>query len=272
MDVREKIERMMITHVFLPMARARGFYRKGGVPQKLSEGRIMRIAGKEVKVACDAIEGSDMVRIANAQSGNLDLSSYDIPRPVWKKVNLVNNAAEQQLLMNLESDGKVPLEMVLDMMGLDAKTVKRKLKEQESTVFDPVYRQIREELGKMEGVREQVLGGTKVENWEKPDEGLEETAPGAMSPSFKKKPPMSMGGGGAGPSPEKKDKPKLPSDIGGGAGPAPSPKAPLDVKTPPAAPPGMSPMAPTTGLPPVPIVPGGEKAPGMGSSPEPTGA
>ena len=269
MDVREKIERMMVTHVFLPMARARGFYRKTALEQAKTDSRIMKVAGQDLRIEGTNVPGGDMFRIANSRSGNLDLSAYDIPRPIWKKVNLVNNAAEQQLLMNLEGDGKVPLEMVLDMMGLDPKVVARKLKEQESTPFDPLYRQIRDELGKLEGVREQILGGSKVEEWTKPDEGLEETAPGAMSPSFKKKPPMG-GGAGGGSSPEKKDnKTKGPLDMGGGPGPAPAPKAPLDVKTPPAAAPGMSPMTPAMGLPPAPTAPGGEKAPGMGGATPP---
>jgi hypothetical protein len=233
---------------------------------------MMRVAGKDIEVAGTQVEGSGTFRVANSHSGNLDLSSYDIPRPIWKKVNLVNNAAEQQLLMNLESDGKVPLEMVLDMMGLDPKTVRRKLKEQESTPFDPIYRQIREEMGKMDGIREQVLGGIKLEEWEKPDQGLEDADPGAVAPSFKKKPSMGGiggGGGGGASSSDKKDKPKPPMDFGGSGGGSSAPKAPLDIKTPPPASPGMSPMTPATGLPPAPVAPGGEKAPGMGGTPSP---
>jgi hypothetical protein len=275
MDVREKIERMMITHIFLPMARARGFYRKGGEAKaKKMEERFIKVAGKNHKVKFSSFESNEMFRIANTHSGTLDLSAFDIPRPMWKKINLVNNASEQQLIMNLESEGKVPLETVLDMLGLDARAIKSKLKAQESTVFDPLYRDVRNDLGRSEGVREQVLAGTKVEKWSQPESIEEELAVGgpAMPGGPKKGPAAPPGGGGAPPKPKAPEKPKVPGVAPGAApgapagAPAGAPGGMATGPKPPAPFPGaMAPAPAMPALPPLPApISGGEGAPGMG--------
>lgn len=258
MDVREKVERMMITHIFLPMAKARGFYRKAGGKTLDSESNVFKIGNKEIRVK--GSKNGNMFRVANSVSGTLDLSSYDIPRPVWKKVNLVNNAAEQQILLALEGDGKIPLETVLEMMGIDSRTNSKKLKQQEGTVADPLFRRVREEIGTAEGIREQVLSGKKSDEWlsvEVPEEGAPgSSAGGPPKPGKKSLPPM--GGGGGAPSGEKPKMPKPPSDMGGGSMP-PSPP-PVSTPSPAPVPGAMSGMGEVS---PMPTAPGGESAPGM---------
>lgn len=135
-DIRDKIERMLVNMVFLPMARARGMYKKA----KMQDGKMDK-------------------------KSSLDASYFDIPKPIWKKVNLVNNIAEQQLFIALEEQGKIPLSMVFDILGVDSRLVKSKLEEQESTILDPVYRRIREDMAKEKGIREQILAGAKHRQW-----------------------------------------------------------------------------------------------------------
>jgi hypothetical protein len=249
-DLREKIERMMITHIFLPMAKKRGMFRKA--QQKISDdSNLRRIAGKEVK-GTDLGDGN--FRIANSVSGTYDMSSYDIPRPVWKKINLVNNAAEQQLMIGLESDGKVPLETVLDMMGLDSKIIKAKLESQDGTVFDPLYRQIRDEIGKTSEIRKQILRGAKTDEWDLDAAGEGEDSGAGKLPLGKKPLPglgtPSMGGD------KPKDMKKKPVDVVPGGLPTGGKpgSAGVPVKPPPF--PGGK-----TELPPAPPLAGGGTAP-----------
>ena len=254
MDVREKIERIMITHIFLPMARARGFYRKAAmekIAKQAGKGFVKTASGKQVEVAGDKIEGTNLFRIANSVSGNLDLSAYDIPRPVWKKINLVNNAAEQQIVLGLEDAGKLPVESVYDMLGMDPRIIKSKLEAQDGTIFDPLRKQIRDEIAKTGKIRKQVLKGVKTKDWDLDsiDDEMGPQAPAA--PGAAKKPALPPPPSGA-PLPEKgKEKLKAPPPPPGGA--------PIPVK-PPAAPPPKPTTAPVppapAGLPPPPV-PGG---------------
>ncbi len=140
-DLRDKIERMLVNMVFLPMARARGMFKKA----RTGESKLDK-------------------------KSSLDASYFDIPKPIWKKINLVNNTAEQQLFIALEEQGKIPLSMVFDILGIDSRLVQAKMKEQESTIMDPVYRQIRDEMAKEKGIREQILGGVKHDKWINPSQ------------------------------------------------------------------------------------------------------
>lgn len=259
MDVREKIERMMITHIFLPMARARGLYRKGGVAKaKEMEKRLLKTAGgQSITVSGNKIEDSEMFRIANSVSGNLDLSAYDIPRPVWKKINLVNNAAEQQILLGLEADGKLPVESIYDMLGMDPRIIKSKLESQDGTIFDPLRKQIRDEIGKTSKIRKQILKGAKTKDWDldSVDDEAAEGAGGGLGGKQPPKKPMPALPGGPALPPTPKEKPKLPPPPGGGGGGG---APPIPVKAPAAPPP-----KPTTGpIPPAPAGPAPTPAPG----------
>ena len=258
-DIREKVERMLTTHVFLPMARARGFYRKGGKAAAMAmEKKMMKFAsGKSMDVPGSYVENSELFRVANSVSGNLDLSAYDIPRPIWKKMNLVNNAAEQQIMLNLEEEGKIPLEMVFDMLGLDPRVVKAKLEAQEGTVFDSLHRQMRDEIGKTGKIRKQVLMGYKTKDWDidsldEADAGV--PGLGGKPPTGGKKPMMPSLGGDVLPGAPKTKAPSKPPAVGGGdigAIPGgPVGKAPIPVKPAPTAPPpAILPMAPVPAIP-----------------------
>ena len=247
LDVREKIERMMITHIFLPMARARGMYRTSAMDKakKLDKKMVKTAGGKMVEVFGNKVEGTDLFRVADSVSGNLDLSAYDIPRPMWKKINLVNNAAEQQIILNLEDAGKLPTESVFDMLGMDPRVIKAKLEAQDGSIHDPIRRRVREDIGTSAEIRKQVLRGVKTKDWDLNSlDDQEAAAPGAAKPA--KKPLPAPGGGSAAPAPGKPpEKTKTP--------PAP----PIPVK-PPAAPPAkpttptMTPAPPTPPAPPAP--------------------
>ena len=256
LDVREKIERMMITHIFLPMARARGFYRKGGADKaKGMEKKLFKFAGdRKIEVSGNKIENTDLFRVANSVSGNLDLSAYDIPRPVWKKINLVNNAAEQQIFLNLEDAGKLPLESIYDMLGIDPRVIKAKMEAQDGSIFDPLRRQIREEVGKTGKIRKQILKGAKTRDWDldSVDDETDASAPG-VGKGLKK--PAPMPGGGGAPLPEKpKEKPKAVPPLPGGAGAAPIPVKPPAV---PPAKPTTPPITPASPAPAPTPAPGG---------------
>jgi len=165
-DVREKIERMLITHVFLPVARARRMYKKSAKDyfEKLEK----RASDLYYSIYKKSIKKGDIAPhdiYVKANSGLIDISAFDIPRPIWKRINIFNNLTEQQYMMQLENEGKIPLSVVLEMLGLDPEAILEKLKEQESTRFDSVYREIKSELAKSEEIRSQVLAGKKVEEW-----------------------------------------------------------------------------------------------------------
>jgi len=229
----------MITHIFLPIARAKGYYKKG-----------RRTAALEAK---DKKFSSGFSRAASGSASNgVDISAYDIPRPIWKKINLVNNISEQQTLMALEEQGKIPLSTVLEMLGMDPRIVESKLKEQESTQLDPLWRQLREDLGRDKEVREQILRGKKHDEWkvdkDVPLEGGENPAAAGGAP--KKPAPGAPGGAGA-PPPKPGEKPK-PGDPG--AGGTPPSKPPLPPPPPPTAA-GAPAATPPIGAPP-PMPPG----------------
>ena len=253
-DIREKVERIMITHVFLPIARARGFYKKGMHLRAKEQDKMVRIGanGPEVEGAYLDKENG-IYRIANSRHAGLDLSCYDLPRPIWRKLNLVNNLSEQQVLINMESEGKFPIEMIYDMMGFDPKIIKSKLQAQYSTPLDPVWRRIRESIAETKQVRLQVLRGKKPNEWKiEPGQDLEASP---VSPGQAKKPaaPMAAPGGGSSAPAAKpaapKEKPatqqpggftpptKSPTPTMPPAKPAPTntpPVAPLNPTTPPA--------------------------------------
>lgn len=252
MDIREKVERMMITHIFLPIAMARGFYRKAAKDKITKTGnygfKMMKVGGKDVEVAVEWIDkDKDLYRIANNVHAGLDISAYDIPRPVWKKMNLINNMSEQQLLINLENEGKIPLEMVLDLLGIDPRIVKSKLWGQYSTPLDGTWRQIRDEVGKDKNIRLQVLQGKKPNEW-KLEEGQELDVPAPAGAKTQQKPAP-----GGSPSPTGKPAPKKPGDEkkpdqpGGGtppSKPATKPVAPAPAPTETAPAPPIAPAGP----------------------------
>jgi hypothetical protein len=191
-DVREKIERILITHVFLPMARNRKLFKKDAIENiKNWERKASTLYEKQTGKKVRGDKPVPFEYFIKANYGELDISAFDIPRPIWKRINIFNNLSEQQYLMTLEEQGKFPLSMLLEYFGIDPETVMRKLKEEESTIFDKVYREIRSEFGKSDPIRLRILNGEKVSEWiknTKKDKG------GTITP----KPEEGLFGGGLG--------------------------------------------------------------------------
>ncbi len=250
LSVRESMERIMIQQIFLPIAQARGFYKKAYIKtaSKVEKHTIMR-QGKKVEL--DVIwrdKAKGLYTIAHNRHAGLDISAYDLPRPIWKKMNLINNLAEQQLMMKMEEDGKLPLEMLFDILGMDSKTVKKKMYDQESTPFAPLWRKIRDDIAQDPKIRMQVLRGDKPDQWSLPpgEELGAPTAPaGGAAPAAKKpaaapaaapaKPGVAPPKPGAKPAPGGATPPTQP----GGAPPlnvtpqtAPNENQPMDAVTP----------------------------------------
>ncbi len=233
-EIREKIERVLILHVFLPVARLKKMYKGnvGDYMKSLEKNAINYAKSKNIKLGKNGIAPWDIYVKAN--QGKIDISAFDIPRPIWKRINIFNNITEQQNIINLEEKGKIPLSYVLEMLGFDPAIVQKKLEEEESTRFDRVYREVKEELSKTQGIREKILEGKKIKDI------LKETPPDVVS----KEPGTSfgesssgglfgglgdLGGLGGGPAPSTGDlgglpplevpqAPETPSEIGGGLG------------------------------------------------------
>lgn len=240
MDIREKVERFMMTHIFLPIAQARGFY-KSIFKKKTSnqQYKMIRIGKKDVKVPVTWInKEAGLYTISHDRHTGMDLSMYDLPRPMWKKINLFNNIAEQQILLKLEEDGKFPLDMVFDMLGHDPDHVKERLKVQYSSVFDPLWRQVREEVGRDKSIRLQVLEGVKPWDWKKlKDTELDAPATGPTERTKKAPTPTDKVMPGRKPAePKKTDNGK----------PAPEQKTKPSPSAPPSEMPPTGPVSPTT--------------------------
>jgi hypothetical protein len=165
-DVREKVERLLITHVFLPMARNRKLFKKDAAESvKNWERKASALYEKQTGKKVRGDKPVPFEYFIKANYGELDISAFDIPRPIWKRINIFNNLSEQQYLMTLEEQGKFPLSMLLEYFGIEPETVMRKLKEEESTIFDKVYREVRAEMGKSDPIRLKILNGEKTSEW-----------------------------------------------------------------------------------------------------------
>jgi hypothetical protein len=82
--------------------------------------------------------------------------------------------------------------MLLEYFGIDPETVMRKLKEEESTIFDRVYREIRSELGKSDPIRLKILNGEKSSEWLK---STKKGEGGSLSPKSEEGFGGGLGGG-----------------------------------------------------------------------------
>lgn len=264
-DLREKIERFLTTHVFLPMARARRMYKNEKLAKEMEKNMYVYASKHNKKIGANPFENNNIFVEANSAYG---IEAYDIPKPIWKKINVFNNTQEQQLILNLEEKGKLPFDIVLESLGFDPSIIAQKLKEQESTVFDPVFKQIREEMAKSEEFREQVLNGKKYTEWNVPKAKTNKTSqPGSGSSPFGDSGLSDLGsgldlGGGS----------DLLSGLGGGKGfepPTPSMSGGLGGVTPPSGGEGGAPAAEIKpeSLPSLPPMPESLKAPGSENAP-----
>lgn len=71
-----------------------------------------------------------------------------VPGIEWNfKLDLTDNAQKLQYMMQLRDKSGLPMRAICEVMNLDYDNVKRWLKDEEGTVFDPVYQQSRAKRG-----------------------------------------------------------------------------------------------------------------------------
>jgi hypothetical protein len=89
---------------------------------------------------------------------------YILPKFFYtQKLNLMNNSAEQEMLLRLRDKAEIPMEIVADVFGWDLELIKAAFKREQHTELDPVWREARKEASKDARVRNQILDGTKLE-------------------------------------------------------------------------------------------------------------
>ena len=129
--------------------------------------------------------------IAKARNYRDKNGNYILPKFKWKMRNLLNEHAERELFLKLRDKGEIPFKLLAEVLNLDYDKVKADLKEEESSVFDPVYRDVIKEKSKDKGISSAIVEGKRVS--EAIQEGLEKgdriTKPGrpTISDSLKKK-------------------------------------------------------------------------------------
>lgn len=103
--------------------------------------------------------------------------ALDLPRPKWKKLNLLDNQSQQQYMMTLRDKMQLDHKTLMEMFDFDPAVIVQRLKEEEGKIIDPAYIKARATMsGKDEGA-EQILKGAKgsemeVAKVEKPRKGL----------------------------------------------------------------------------------------------------
>ena len=131
---RTLLEKLIREKVFLPIAIAHGFVKR--TEAELAHG----------------------VRTSTPQ--------YYLPRFFYtQRLNLMNNTAEQEMLIRLRDKGEVPLELLADVFGWDLENIRKSFKQEQSTEIDPLWRESKKEAAKDPAIRNQILDGKKVEEW-----------------------------------------------------------------------------------------------------------
>lgn len=82
----------------------------------------------------------------------------------WKQRNLLNEAAERDLLMRLRDKGEIPFKLICDVFNLDYEKIKSDYEKEQATIFDPVYREAVREKSKDKGIINQVILGKSVKD------------------------------------------------------------------------------------------------------------
>ncbi len=118
----------------------------------------------------------------------------DLPRIKWRKLNLLDNTQQQQMMMNLRKDKQLDHASLMEMFDHDPETIVEALKKEESTIVDAAYIKAREAFVKDPAVAEQILRGEKGPKLELESEEDE----GKKKPKGEVTPSSSGGAGGAG--------------------------------------------------------------------------
>lgn len=89
----------------------------------------------------------------------------DLPKFKWAKLNLLDDTSQKQFLVALRQKLEIPHKTICEIFDLDPDEVKQALKDEESTVVDPVYIEARKSATKQPMVLSQVLQGYKTKEW-----------------------------------------------------------------------------------------------------------
>jgi hypothetical protein len=86
---------------------------------------------------------------------------YILPKFFYtQKLNLMNNTAEQEMLIRLRDKMEIPFEIIADVFGWDQENIKSAFTREQHTALDPVWREARKEASKDIRIRNQILDGT----------------------------------------------------------------------------------------------------------------
>jgi methyl coenzyme M reductase subunit D len=91
------------------------------------------------------------------KNGNLILPVFK-----WKQRNLLNEQAERELLMRLRDKQEIPFKLLCEVFNLDYEQVRKDLENEQSTVFDIVYKEAIREKSKDKGIMNEVIKGVPV--------------------------------------------------------------------------------------------------------------
>jgi len=86
----------------------------------------------------------------------------DVPRVKWKKINLLDDTTQKQMVVELRKNGRqVPHNLVAEMFDQDPIMLRNQLEEEEGTVVDPLVEKARGEFVGEPEVATQILQGVK---------------------------------------------------------------------------------------------------------------
>lgn len=133
MVIRDLLSTFMREKIFRKVAEARGWY-------------ISDTTGET---------GEEQIRIAGKYK------VLDLPKPKWRKLNLLDNTQQQQFLINLHKERKIDHNTIMEMFDLETESIVKHLKEEEGSVVDPAYIKARDSKVNSPEVAQQILQGKK---------------------------------------------------------------------------------------------------------------
>lgn len=146
LNIRNQLETMVNNKIFLPVAKARGYY----VPDK---------TGNSGKMSVNV---------------NGKYKILDLPKMRWMKLNLIDDTSQKNFIMRLLDKNVVPHKLIAEIFDLEENDLLHQLKQQQGTVVDPVYNKAREAAAADEEIRKQVLDGKKTDEWKFPEKKSDE--------------------------------------------------------------------------------------------------
>ena len=133
---RSQLELFVNNKIFMPVAKARGYW----IPDTTgNKGPSTNINGK--------------------------YKILDMPKMRWSKLNLIDDTSQKQFIMRLYEKGTIPHRLIADIFDLEENDLRHQLDEEQSTVVDPLYVKARQDALGSAAVRDQVLKGKKTSDW-----------------------------------------------------------------------------------------------------------